>query len=175
MTNILYAIGLVSRYKEEPRTTHWKTIKQILHYIRGTLSLGLFYNLSANKFEILAIRIVIGVETRIIERAHPNLHFTWVIRLSHVSCRVVPKNIRRRHGTSCLACRALIVSCFIRVVFGTDKALIEIFLSRHWYSSMILNTNLKIDSASYRYFSSRKASNLLFKNYVPKLISSVIQ
>jgi hypothetical protein len=83
MPNILYAIGLVSRYMEEPRTTHWKTIKQILHYIRGTLSLGLFYNLSANKFEILVIRIVIGVKTRMIEIAHPNLHFTWVIRLSH--------------------------------------------------------------------------------------------
>jgi Reverse transcriptase (RNA-dependent DNA polymerase) len=25
--NIVYAIGLVSRYMEEPRSTHWKTIK----------------------------------------------------------------------------------------------------------------------------------------------------
>jgi hypothetical protein len=42
--------------------------------------------------------------------------------------------------------------------------LIEKKLSRHWYSSMILNTNLKIDYASCGYSSSRKASNLLFKN-----------
>jgi hypothetical protein len=28
--NILYAVGLVSRYMEEPRSTHWKTIKRIL-------------------------------------------------------------------------------------------------------------------------------------------------
>jgi hypothetical protein len=33
---------------------------------------------------------------------------------------------------------------------------------------MILNTNLKIDSASGGYSSSRKACNLLFKNY-PKV------
>jgi hypothetical protein len=25
--DILYAIGLLSRYMEEPRSTHWKTIK----------------------------------------------------------------------------------------------------------------------------------------------------
>jgi hypothetical protein len=53
--------------------------------------------------------------------------------------------------------------------------LIEKNLSRHWYSSMILNTNLKINYASCGYSGSRKASNLLFENYVPKLISSVIQ
>jgi hypothetical protein len=50
--NILYVVGLVSRYMEEPRSTHWKTIKRILRYIRGTLSLGLFYGYSANNFII---------------------------------------------------------------------------------------------------------------------------
>jgi hypothetical protein len=49
--DILYAVGLVSRYME-PRATHWKIIKRILHYVRGTLSLGLFYSSSANKFAI---------------------------------------------------------------------------------------------------------------------------
>jgi hypothetical protein len=50
--DILYAVGLVCQYMEEPRSTHWKTIKQILHYIRNTLSLGLFYSSSTNNFAI---------------------------------------------------------------------------------------------------------------------------
>jgi hypothetical protein len=36
---------------KEPRSTHWKTIKQIFRYIRVTISFGLFYNSFANKFE----------------------------------------------------------------------------------------------------------------------------
>jgi hypothetical protein len=47
-------------------------------------------------------------------------------------------------------------------------------LSRHWNSSISLNTNLKIISASYEY-STRKANNLLFKNHVPMLVSSMTQ
>ncbi|KAJ4781946.1 polyprotein [Rhynchospora pubera] len=50
--DILYAVGLVSRFMEEPRTTHWKAIKRILRYIQGTLSLGLFYDSSANDFGV---------------------------------------------------------------------------------------------------------------------------
>ncbi|GMI77003.1 cysteine-rich RLK (RECEPTOR-like protein kinase) 8 [Hibiscus trionum] len=50
--DILYAVGLVSRFMEEPRATHWKTIKWILCYVQGTLSLGLFYSSSTNKLAI---------------------------------------------------------------------------------------------------------------------------
>jgi hypothetical protein len=32
-SNILYVIGLVSRYMEESSSTHWKTIKRILRHI----------------------------------------------------------------------------------------------------------------------------------------------
>jgi hypothetical protein len=49
--DILYVVGLVSRYME-PSSTHWKIIKQILRYIRGTLTLGLFYSSSTNNFVI---------------------------------------------------------------------------------------------------------------------------
>ncbi|KAJ3705098.1 hypothetical protein LUZ61_008803 [Rhynchospora tenuis] len=49
--DIMYAVGLVSRYMEEPKTMHWKAIKRILRYIRGTTSLGLFYS-STNEFGI---------------------------------------------------------------------------------------------------------------------------
>ncbi|KAJ4756551.1 polyprotein [Rhynchospora pubera] len=34
--DILYAVGLVSRFMEEPRTTHWKAIKRILRYIQDS-------------------------------------------------------------------------------------------------------------------------------------------
>jgi hypothetical protein len=50
--DILYAVSLVSRYMGEPRSTHWKTIKLILHYIRGTLFFDLFYSSSTNNFII---------------------------------------------------------------------------------------------------------------------------
>ncbi|KAJ3701279.1 hypothetical protein LUZ61_004984 [Rhynchospora tenuis] len=42
--DIAYGVGLVSRYMEEPKTSHWKAIKRILRYVKGTLSHGLFYS-----------------------------------------------------------------------------------------------------------------------------------
>ncbi|KAM2249834.1 hypothetical protein ACFXTI_004418 [Malus domestica] len=42
--NIVYGVGLVSRYMETPRESHWLAAKRILRYIRGTLNYGLFYN-----------------------------------------------------------------------------------------------------------------------------------
>ena len=38
--DIAYGVGLVSRYMEEPKMTHWKAIKRILQYVKGTLSHG---------------------------------------------------------------------------------------------------------------------------------------
>jgi hypothetical protein len=133
-----------------------------------------------------------------------------------VSCHIVSKNDRMRHGTdkacrvwrvvpikfwigstsipaftikfriwhayfvwknapSIMDLRVFVKSLIVALQLLALSKLIEKFLSRYWYSSMILNTNLKIISASCEYFSSRKESNLLFENYVPKLISSVIQ
>ena len=46
--HILYSVGLVSRFIEEPKSTHWKIAKRILHYIQDTLSLSLFYFYSNN-------------------------------------------------------------------------------------------------------------------------------
>ena len=34
--DIAYSVGVVSRFMEEPRYSHWKAIKRILRYIRGT-------------------------------------------------------------------------------------------------------------------------------------------
>jgi hypothetical protein len=78
--DILYAVGLVSRYMEEPRSTHWKTIKQILYYIRGTLSLGLFYSSSTNNFIIFGYSDSDWVVTWMIGKTPRDLHFTWEIQ-----------------------------------------------------------------------------------------------
>ncbi|KOM27543.1 hypothetical protein LR48_Vigan437s000300 [Vigna angularis] len=44
--DILYAVGVVSRYMEAPTTTHFKSAKRILRYIQGTTSYGLYYSIS---------------------------------------------------------------------------------------------------------------------------------
>ncbi|KAH9687903.1 hypothetical protein KPL70_014941 [Citrus sinensis] len=44
--NILYAVGLVSRYMENPKTTHFKVAKRILRYINGTTNFDLLYSFS---------------------------------------------------------------------------------------------------------------------------------
>ena len=41
--DIIYVVGLVSRYMENPKTTHFKAAKKILRYIKGTTNFGLLY------------------------------------------------------------------------------------------------------------------------------------
>jgi len=41
--NIAYAVGIVSRYMEEPRGSHWAAVKQILRYLAGTVHYGVVY------------------------------------------------------------------------------------------------------------------------------------
>ncbi|CAL9005801.1 unnamed protein product, partial [Prunus brigantina] len=41
--DIVYGVGLVSRYMETPRESHWLAAKRILRYIKGSLNFGLFY------------------------------------------------------------------------------------------------------------------------------------
>ncbi|KAD4177984.1 hypothetical protein E3N88_26575 [Mikania micrantha] len=38
-----YAVGVVSRYMEQPKECHLMVVKQILRYIKGTLNMGLVY------------------------------------------------------------------------------------------------------------------------------------
>ena len=42
--DILYAVGVVSRYMENPTTTHLKATKRILRYLKGTTDFGLYYS-----------------------------------------------------------------------------------------------------------------------------------
>ncbi|XP_058759141.1 secreted RxLR effector protein 161-like [Vicia villosa] len=50
--DILYAVGVVSRYMEAPTTTHFKEAKRILRYIKGTTNFDLHY-FSSNNYEIV--------------------------------------------------------------------------------------------------------------------------
>ena len=50
--DILYGVGLVSRYMETPDQTHLNAAKRILRYIRGTLNDGLFYSCT-NDFRLV--------------------------------------------------------------------------------------------------------------------------
>ncbi|CAL1405651.1 unnamed protein product [Linum trigynum] len=44
--DILYSVGLVSRYMEAPTMSHWNAAKRILRYIKGTIDHGLVYTKS---------------------------------------------------------------------------------------------------------------------------------
>jgi Reverse transcriptase (RNA-dependent DNA polymerase) len=50
--DIMFAIGVTSRYMESPMTSHWKTIKMILRYVRGTIDIGLYY-LKTKSFKLV--------------------------------------------------------------------------------------------------------------------------
>jgi Reverse transcriptase (RNA-dependent DNA polymerase) len=59
--DIAYGVGLVSRYMEEPKMTHWKAIKRILRYVKDTLSHGLFYS-HTNEFDLVGYSDSDGVK-----------------------------------------------------------------------------------------------------------------
>ncbi|KAB2077313.1 hypothetical protein ES319_A06G092600v1 [Gossypium barbadense] len=44
--DIMYAVGIVSRYMEKPKQDHLIVAKRILRYIKGTMDQGLFYTYS---------------------------------------------------------------------------------------------------------------------------------
>jgi hypothetical protein len=41
--DIAYAVGIVSRFIEDPKGSHWSAVKQILRYISGTMNYGCIY------------------------------------------------------------------------------------------------------------------------------------
>ena len=42
--NILFSVNLLARYSSAPTRRHLNSIKHILHYLRGTTNMGLFYS-----------------------------------------------------------------------------------------------------------------------------------
>jgi Reverse transcriptase (RNA-dependent DNA polymerase) len=49
---ITFAVGVASRFMEDPRNPHFKAVKRILRYVKGTEILGLFYQ-ENNIFELI--------------------------------------------------------------------------------------------------------------------------
>lgn len=41
--DISFGVGLLSRFMEEPRESHWQAAKRILRYVKGTMNDGIFY------------------------------------------------------------------------------------------------------------------------------------
>ncbi|KAA0026212.1 putative mitochondrial protein [Cucumis melo var. makuwa] len=49
--DILFSVGLVSRFMESPTTTHLKVAKRIIRYLKCTFDYGLFYS-SSKEFNL---------------------------------------------------------------------------------------------------------------------------
>ena len=45
--DLAYAVGVVSRYMQEPREIHWKAAKRILHYVQKTKHFRIHYATSS--------------------------------------------------------------------------------------------------------------------------------
>jgi hypothetical protein len=41
--DLSYAVGVVSRFMQEPHELHWKDAKRILRYVQGTITFGIHY------------------------------------------------------------------------------------------------------------------------------------
>ncbi|XP_070031843.1 secreted RxLR effector protein 161-like [Nicotiana tomentosiformis] len=46
--DILFVVGVVSRFMEAPTSTHLKVTRRILRYLKGTIDFGLFYSCSSD-------------------------------------------------------------------------------------------------------------------------------
>ena len=49
--DVAYALGIVSRFQADPGEDHWKAVKNILKYLRGTKDIFLVYGGSDLKLE----------------------------------------------------------------------------------------------------------------------------
>ena len=51
--DIAFAVGIVSRFMEDPRARHWAAVKQILRYLAGTVNYGCVYKLGTTETKLL--------------------------------------------------------------------------------------------------------------------------
>ena len=42
--DISFAVGVVSRYMQNPKKSHLEAVRRILRYVKGTIDFGLLYN-----------------------------------------------------------------------------------------------------------------------------------
>jgi len=50
--DIVYGVGLISRFMDSPRQSHWQAAKRILRYVKGTINEGILYS-SSNNLELV--------------------------------------------------------------------------------------------------------------------------
>eukprot|EP00253_Pinus_taeda_P024585 PITA_24585 len=46
--DLSFVVGLVVQFMKNPRESHWKAAKRILHYVRGTVQFGIHYSAEAS-------------------------------------------------------------------------------------------------------------------------------
>jgi hypothetical protein len=46
--DIAFSVNLLARYSSTPTRRHWNGVKHVLHYLRGTTDIGLFYSKGSN-------------------------------------------------------------------------------------------------------------------------------
>lgn len=61
--DLSYVVGLISRYKERPETSHFLAAKRIMRYVKSTLDSGIWFpsNSEAVGGEVLGKVTLIGV------------------------------------------------------------------------------------------------------------------
>jgi len=47
--DISFAVGLISRFSDDPKASHWVAAKRILRYLRGTLNYGILFTKEADQ------------------------------------------------------------------------------------------------------------------------------
>ena len=74
--NIMYVVGLISKFMETPKETHWQAAKRILRYVNGTKENGVVYSKTYD-FKLIVTLTVIEMEVLMTERAHQGMFFIW--------------------------------------------------------------------------------------------------
>ena len=74
--DILYIVGVVNQYMENPTTTNLKVAKRILRYLKSTTDFSLYY-LVSNDYKLVGYSIVTGVKIWMIAKVPLALHSTW--------------------------------------------------------------------------------------------------
>ncbi|KAM2028833.1 hypothetical protein ACFX16_040409 [Malus domestica] len=52
-SDIAFSVNLLARYNSAPTIRHWKGVKDVLRYLRGTTDMGLFYSDKSTNDQIL--------------------------------------------------------------------------------------------------------------------------
>ena len=51
--DIAFSVNLLARYNSAPTILHWKGVKDVLRYLRGTTDMGLFYSKNSTNDQVL--------------------------------------------------------------------------------------------------------------------------